>query len=78
MAESFFGSLKTELVDRHTCSSRHDAELAIFALIEGWYNPERIIAGLASMARWDADTGVKTWAGLPVDADAFLVFEAAD
>jgi hypothetical protein len=34
--------------------------------------------GLASMARWDADAGVKTWAGLPVDADAFLVFEAAD
>ena len=32
----------------------------------------------ASMARWDADAGVKTWAGLPVDADAFLVFEAAD
>ena len=36
------------------------------------------IFGLASMARWDADAGVKTWAGLPVDADAFLVFEAAD
>jgi len=30
------------------------------------------------MARWDADARVKTWAGLPVDADAFLVFEAAD
>ena len=32
MAESFFSSLK--------------AELAIFAWIEGWYNPERIIAAL--------------------------------
>jgi hypothetical protein len=30
------------------------------------------------MAPWDADAGVKTWAGLPGDADAFLVFEAAD
>ena len=26
----------------------------------------------------DADAGVKTWGGLPADADAFLVFEAAD
>jgi hypothetical protein len=30
------------------------------------------------MAWWDADARVKTWAGLPDDADAFLVFEAAD
>ena len=35
-----------ELIYRHTWTSRHDAELAIFAWIEGWYNPERIIAGL--------------------------------
>ena len=46
VAESFFGSLKTELIYRHSWASRHDAELAIFAWIEGWYNPERIIAGL--------------------------------
>jgi hypothetical protein len=26
------------------------------------------------MARWDADAGVKTWAGLPGDADTFLAF----
>jgi transposase InsO family protein len=46
MAESFFSSLKTELIYRQTWTSRPDAELAIFAWIEGWYNPERIIAGL--------------------------------
>ena len=46
VAESFFGSLKTELIYRHSWTSRHDAELAIFAWIEGWYNPQRIIAGL--------------------------------
>jgi putative transposase len=46
VAESFFGSLKTELIYRHSWASRHDAELAIFAWIEGWYNPERIIAAL--------------------------------
>jgi len=34
---------ETELIYRHTWTSRHDAELAIFAWIEGWYNPpERI------------------------------------
>jgi transposase InsO family protein len=47
VAESFFGSLKTELIYRHTWISRHDAELAIFAWIEGWHNLERIMAGLA-------------------------------
>jgi transposase InsO family protein len=46
VAESFFGSLKTELIYRHSWTSRHDAELAIFAWIEGWYNPERIMSGL--------------------------------
>jgi putative transposase len=46
VAESFFGSLKTELIYRHSWTSRHDAELAIFAWIEGWHNPGRIIAGL--------------------------------
>jgi hypothetical protein len=30
------------------------------------------------LARWDADAGVKHGVGCPVDADAFLVFEAAD
>jgi putative transposase len=46
VAESFFGSVKAELIYRHSWTSRHDAELAIFAWIEGWYNPERIITGL--------------------------------
>jgi transposase InsO family protein len=46
VAESFFASLKTELIYRHSWASRHDAELAIFAWIEGWYNPERIMARL--------------------------------
>jgi Integrase core domain len=47
MAESFFGTLKTELIYRHSWTSRHDAELAIFTWIEGWYNTEQIIAALA-------------------------------
>jgi putative transposase len=57
MAESFFGSLKTELIYRHTWTSRHDAELAIFAWIEGWYNPERIIAGLGMRSPDEYEAG---------------------
>lgn len=46
MAESFFSTIKRELIYRQTWTSRHDAELAIFAWIEGWYNSERIMAAL--------------------------------
>jgi hypothetical protein len=54
VAESFFGSLKTELLYRNSWASRHDAELAIFAWIEGWYNPERLIAGMRSPDEYEA------------------------
>ncbi len=41
MAESFFASLKSELVERYDFRTRAAAELAIFRYIEGWYNPRR-------------------------------------
>jgi putative transposase len=41
MAESFFASLKCELVDRYDFATRAAAELAIFKYVEGWYNPRR-------------------------------------
>lgn len=46
MAESFFSTIKTELIYRHSWNTRHEAELAIFAWVEGWYNPERIMQAL--------------------------------
>ncbi len=46
MAESFFSTIKRELLYRQNWETRHDAELAIFAWIEGWYNSERIMAAL--------------------------------
>ena len=49
--ESFFGTIKTELLYRQTRATRHDAELAIFAWIEGWYNPERIMNTLGMRSR---------------------------
>ena len=41
VAESFFATLKNELIYRHVWSSRRRAELAIFEFIAGWYNQHR-------------------------------------
>jgi len=39
VAESFFATLETELIDRHSWRTRADARLAVFDFIEAWYNP---------------------------------------
>lgn len=39
--ESFWGTLKTELVYRQRYHTRAQAKAAIFAYIEGWYNRQR-------------------------------------
>ena len=41
VAESFFATLKNELIYRHVWSTRRHAELAIFDFIAGWYNQHR-------------------------------------
>ena len=41
MAESFFATLETELLDRHTFANRDQARSAVFDYIEGFYNPHR-------------------------------------
>jgi hypothetical protein len=46
MAESWFGTIKVELLNRRIWRTRQEAEMAIFRWIEGWYNPRRIQAGL--------------------------------
>lgn len=42
LMENFFSTLKIELVYRSSWRTRDDAENAIFAYIDGWYNRERI------------------------------------
>lgn len=42
MAESFFGTIKTELVYQRSFATRQDAELAVMTWIESWHSPERI------------------------------------
>jgi putative transposase len=41
LAESFFATLQTELLDQHPWTHRHQLEQAIFEWIETWYNPRR-------------------------------------
>ena len=42
MVESFFGTLKTELIDRRRWQTRNEIEIAVLSYLEGWYNPRRI------------------------------------
>ena len=41
MCESFFATLECELLDRRKFKTKAEARMAIFAFIEGWYNPAR-------------------------------------
>jgi putative transposase len=41
MAESFFGTLECELLDRTRFATQAEAKMAVFEWIEGWYNPHR-------------------------------------
>jgi putative transposase len=41
LAESFFATLETELIDRHTFKTRDQARLAVFEYLEGFFNPRR-------------------------------------
>jgi len=41
MCESFFATLECELIDRRRFRSHTEARMAVFAFIEGFYNPAR-------------------------------------
>ena len=53
MAESFFASLETELLDRTSFRTRADARLAVFDYIEGFYNPRRRHSALGYLSPAD-------------------------
>jgi transposase InsO family protein len=50
VAESFFASLKVELVDRYDWPTRAAARVAIFAYIEVWYNRQRLHSTLGYLS----------------------------
>ena len=41
LAESFFGTLQLELLERRRWASRHELASAVFDYIEAFYNPRR-------------------------------------
>ena len=55
MAESFFGTLQVELLDRHTWATRDELAQAIFEYIEAWYNPRRrhVTLGMLSAVQYE-------------------------
>lgn len=46
MCESFFATLKREVLGHHRFSSPSQARRTIFEFIEGWYNPHRLHSSL--------------------------------
>jgi putative transposase len=70
MAESFFSTIKRELIYGQTWTSRHDAELAIFSWIESWYNTERIQDDLGMLSPDEFETAYYASHDTPVMAGA--------
>jgi putative transposase len=70
MAESWFGTIKIELIYRRVWRSRHDAELGIFAWIEGFYNPRRIQRALGWRSPNEYEQGFHAGVDLSVPATA--------
>ena len=56
VVESFFATLKTELLHRRPWATRADVQRAVFRYIEGWYNPHRLHSALGyqSPAQYEA------------------------
>lgn len=56
VVESFFATLKTELIHRRAWATRADVQRAVFRYIEGWYNPHRLHSALGyqSPAQYEA------------------------
>jgi putative transposase len=61
VAESFFATLQTELLDRSTWPTRDGLANAVFAFIEGFYNPRRRHSTLGYLS--PADYEQTYWAG---------------
>jgi transposase InsO family protein len=56
VVESFFATLKTELIHRRAWTTRAAVQRAVFRYIEGWYNPHRLHSALGyqSPAQYEA------------------------
>ncbi|MFB9449702.1 IS3 family transposase [Dactylosporangium vinaceum] len=57
VAESFFATIKTELIHRRAWPTRAAAKQAIFEYIEGWYNTRRRHSSLGDQSPAAYETG---------------------
>jgi len=57
VAESFFATIKRELIDTRSWPTREGLRSAIFDYVEGWYNVRRLHSSLnyCSPAQWEAN-----------------------
>jgi putative transposase len=46
MCESFFATLECELIKQDAFAAKLEARLSVVEFIEGWYNPDRLHAGI--------------------------------
>jgi putative transposase len=60
VAESFFATLQTELLDRQSWATRAELANAVFAFIEGFYNPVRRHSTLGYLSPADYETAAAT------------------
>ena len=60
VAESFFSTLKNELIHHQTYHTRDDASREIFAFIEGFYNRQRLHQSLAYLSPLEFERGSVT------------------
>ncbi|MCD9880863.1 IS3 family transposase [Streptomyces guryensis] len=58
LAESFFATIKRELLDTRTWLSRAAARIAIFDFIEGWYNLHRLHSSLGYRSPAEYETAL--------------------
>jgi len=50
VAESFFATLKKDLVNRASWPTKAELRTAVFAYVEGFYNPERLHSTLGYLS----------------------------
>lgn len=50
LCESFFATLECELIERSVFKTKAEAKMALFAFIEGFYNPRRIHSALGYLS----------------------------
>lgn len=61
VAESFFATLQTELLNRSTWPTREGLANAVFAFIEGFYNPRRRHSTLGYLSPADYEAPTCRW-----------------